>query len=261
MRLSPDQTRFFHLNGYLAIPTPLTNDTELAWMREVYDRMFAARAGRESGDQFDLAGSDEEGTAATLPQILNPAKYAPELVDGKYLATIDAIVKQLFGSEAKASIAHAIFKPAGVGASTPWHQDEAYWDPGFQYQNASIWMPLQEATVENGCLWFMPGSHEWPVVPHRPIGGNVKVHGLEMIDLNPVKDAIACPLPAGGITIHRNRTAHFAGPNTSSIPRRALILGVGLPNRPYPAERTFPWNDMKQTARAVRAQTVSRGSA
>ena len=257
MKLSAEQVLFFHLNGFLSIPTPLTDEVELAWMCDVYDRIFRERAGRESGDQFDLAGSDEEGKEAALPQILNPAKYAPELKDGKYLLVVDEIVKQLFGPEAQAGIAHAIFKPAGSGAATPWHQDEAYWDPALQYYNASIWMPLQEATIENGCLWFKAGSHEWPILEHRPIGGNAKVHGLEMVDLNVLNDPIACPLPAGGITIHRNRTAHFAGPNTSAIPRRALILGAGLSTYPYPSERRFPWNEIKHTARDDRAQAAS----
>ena len=256
MRLNPEQILFFHLNGFLAIPTPVTDEAELGWLREVYDAMFAARSGRETGDQFDLAGSDEEGKPASLPQILNPAKYAPELRDGKYLAQVDAIVKQLFGPEAEASIAHAIFKPAGVGAETPWHQDEAYWDPAWQYQNASIWMPLQEATIENGCLWFVPGSHEWPVLEHRPIGGDERVHGLEMVDTSFADQAVSCPLPAGGITIHRNRTAHYAGPNQSNVDRRALILGAGLPNKPYPGARHFRWNEIKQTARDERAKAV-----
>jgi len=257
MQLSVEQIRFFHLNGFLSIETPVTDDTELAWMREVYDRMFETRAGRDSGDQFDLAGADEDGKEASLPQILNPAKYAPELTQGKYLAVISQIAEQLFGPQAQAHLAHAIFKPASMGAPTPWHQDEAYWDPAWQYQNASIWMPLQEASLENGCLWFMPGSHEWEITEHRPIGGDVRVHGLEMVNLDLVKDAVACPLPAGGITIHRNRTAHYAGPNTSTIPRRALILGTGLGSKPYPGNRSFPWNEVKQTARDERAKSAS----
>lgn len=256
MQLTVEQIRFFHLNGYLSITTPVTDETELEWMREVYDRMFTERAGHDVGDQFDLAGVDEEGKEASLPQILNPAKYAPELTTGKYLDTIREISRQLFGPEVDVSIAHAIFKPAGHGAPTPWHQDEAYWDPAWQNQNASIWMPLQEASVENGCLWFVPRSHEWQIVEHRPIGGDVRVHGLEMVDLNLVKDAVACPLPAGGITIHRNRTAHYAGANTSNIPRRALILGTGLPSHPYPGTRSFPWNEIKQTARQERADAA-----
>ena len=73
MTLTTGQIRFFHLNGFLSITEPITDDTELAWMREVYDRIFSERAGRDSGDQFDLGGTDEDGKTEALPQILNPA--------------------------------------------------------------------------------------------------------------------------------------------------------------------------------------------
>ena len=251
--VTADQIAFFHENGFLALG-PVTDAAELAWMREVYDRIFDARAGRESGDQFDLGGADEDGVEARLPQILNPAKYAPELNDARLLPRVLHIVRQLIGPEANGGVAHAILKPAGVGAATPWHQDEAYWDPTRQYTSLSVWLPLQEATLENGCLWFMPGSHRWEVLPHRSIGGDPRIHGLELLDAEAhTVGAVACPLPPGGVTIHLNRTAHFAGPNATDGPRRALILGYSLPSRPHPTERRFPWNEIKQTPREQRA--------
>lgn len=256
MDLSINDVRSFHLNGFLAIPQPITTSDELNWVRESYDKIFAERKGWNSGDQFDLAGTDDNGVEA-LPQILNPVKYAPELANAKLVQTVESIVKQLLGSDATAGIAHAILKPAGVGAPTPWHQDEAYWDPELQYKSVSVWMPLQDTTIDRGCLWFVPGSHEWPIVTHQSIGGDTRVHGLEISDTNVCKGAIACPLPAGGITIHRNRTAHYAGANTTGEPRRALILMGGLLARPYPGKRSFPWNDVKQTARAERATASS----
>lgn len=256
MLLTPHQIRSFHLDGFLSITEPIADERELAWLREVYDRMFSARAGREEGNQFDLAGSDEEGKEAVLPQILDPAKYAPELNEGTYLSVASEIVRQLLGDEASIGIAHAIFKPAGVGAATPWHQDEAYWDPTLQYKTVSAWMPLQEATEENGCLWFVPGSHEWEVAPHQSIGGDVRVHGLEMIDPPSPSEAVCCALPPGGLTIHRNRTAHYAGPNVSGTPRRALIMMGGLDAVAYRGERFFPWNERKATARDARAKGV-----
>jgi hypothetical protein len=258
MTLTLDQVRFFHLNGFLSIPTPITNQAELAWMREVYDRIFEEKSGRDEGNQFDLGGTDEDGVVAALPQILNPTKYAPELNNGEYLKNATQIVRQLLGDSVSAGVGHAIFKPAGYGAPTPWHQDEAYWDPNFQNQNVSIWMPLQEATLENGCLYFVPGSHEWEIQPHQSINGDARIHGLEMVTPPDLSDAVACELPAGGITIHRNRTAHYAGPNTSSIPRRALILGAGLPSKPYMGTRRFPWNEIKTTARDQRAAQTAK---
>src|SRR5690606_3132410 len=148
----------FEEEGYLAIDA-LTTQEEIAWLREVYDRIFRERAGREEGNQFDLAGTDEDGKEAALPQILNPAKYAPELNQSQLLANATTVARQLLGEEAQVGFAHAIFKPARSGAPTPWHQDAAYWNPSLKYHSISIWVPLQEATPENGCMQFVPRSH------------------------------------------------------------------------------------------------------
>jgi len=256
--VTPEQVAFFHENGFLALD-PITTEDELSWMRASYDRIFAERAGREEGNQFDLGGADEEGMEARLPQILNPAKYAPELRDGVYLKHAEAICKQLLGPEATGGPGHAIFKPAGVGAETPWHQDEAYWDPSKEYTSVSVWMPLQEATIENGCLWFVPGSHRREIVEHRSIGGDPRVHGLEAPGVD-TSGAVACPLKPGGVTIHANRTLHYAGPNTSGVPRRALILGYSLPARERAEPRRFPWNEVKRTAREERRRAATAGA-
>src|SRR5688500_3327523 len=106
-------------------------------MRDVYDRLFQEKAGREFGDQFDLAGTDEEGREAALPQILNPARYAPELTEGLFRINALAVARQLLGPDAAYRGEHAIYKPARYGAETPWHQDEAYWNPNLDYNSIS----------------------------------------------------------------------------------------------------------------------------
>jgi ectoine hydroxylase-related dioxygenase (phytanoyl-CoA dioxygenase family) len=256
--LTPEQVAFYHENGFIALD-PITMPDEVAWLRAIYDDLFARRAGREDGNQFDLGGTDEEGKEAALPQILGPARYAPEMKQGLFRVNALAIARQLLGPETVATGDHAIFKPAGIGAPTPWHQDEAYWDPGKVYRSMSFWIPLQEATEENGCLWFVPGSHRLDVATHQSIGGDSRIHGLEMkegaID---VSQAVACPLLPGGATVHTNRTLHYAGPNRTGIPRRALILGFALPASPREETRRFPWNEIKHTAREERARTSQK---
>ena len=248
--LSNEQIDTYHENGFLVVEQ-ISTPCEIAWMREVYDRLFASRAGREVGDQFDLAGTDEEGNEATLPQILGPSNYAPELKSGLYRTNILSIAKQLLGDQAEWGGDHAIFKPALIGAETPWHQDEAYWDPEWQYNSFSAWMPLQEATIENGCMWFIPGSHRVPIQPHHSINHDPRIHGLEMDQVDTSK-AVACPLAAGGCTFHHNATMHYTGPNRSGIDRRAFIVGAGGPATKRIDSRDFYWNRMKQTAREAR---------
>jgi ectoine hydroxylase-related dioxygenase (phytanoyl-CoA dioxygenase family) len=251
--LTSDQIRFYHDNGYLALESITTAD-ELATLRSAYDRIFSQRAGRDVGDQFDLGGADEDGKDAVLPQILNPAKYAPEFNDGLFRANATAIAKQLLGPDVTPMGDHAIFKPARTAPETPWHQDEAYWGEQVDYNSFSLWMPLQEATLENGCMWFIPGSQRLDVVPHHTIGHDPRVHGLEVDNPPPMDQAVPCPIPAGGCTIHSNRTLHYAGPNRSDIPRRALIMGFGIKPVPHQGPpRNFHWNRQKQTARDARA--------
>lgn len=253
--LSEAQVAFFHENGYLAIEA-LVDANEIAWMRESYDRIFNERAGRDVGDQFDLAGTDEDGEQAKLPQILSPSKYAPELLQGQFRQRVLEIAHDLLGPEATLGGDHAILKPALIGAETPWHQDEAYWDPAFDYRAFSAWIPLQAVNTDNGCMWFLPGTHRMEVVPHHSIGHDPRVHGLEAEGID-TSEAVACPLPAGGATFHLSRTLHYTGPNGSDGPRRAYILGAGTPATPRTDGRAFPWNEIKQTAREARSRSNS----
>jgi ectoine hydroxylase-related dioxygenase (phytanoyl-CoA dioxygenase family) len=257
MILTQSQIDFFHREGYLVLPA-ITSAEEIAWMTEVYDRLFASRAGRDKGDQFDLGGSDEEGKVATLPQILSPNRYAPELNNTQYRTNAEAVARQLLGPAVEDRGSHMIYKPPLIGAETPWHQDEAYWGEEWEYNSMSFWMPLQPATLENGCMQFIPGSHRLEVLPHHSIGHDVRVHGLEVDEPVDISNAVACPIAAGGCTIHHNRTLHYAGPNRSAIPRRAYIMGFGLPNRKVEVPRDFYWNRMKQTARQARAESTAK---
>jgi ectoine hydroxylase-related dioxygenase (phytanoyl-CoA dioxygenase family) len=251
--LRSDQIEFYCREGYLVVDQ-ISTPEEIDRLRAIYDRLFETRAGRASGDQFDLGGTDEEGKQAVLPQILNPVKYAPELAEGQFRVNAMAIARQLLGPEAESTGEHAIFKPARIGAETPWHQDEAYWAEDYDFNAFSLWMPLQPATSENGCMQFVPRSHHQEVLPHHSIGHDPRVHGLEM-DQIPT-GAVECPLKAGGCTIHHNRIFHYAGPNRSDIPRRAYILTFGTPRLKRTNPRDFYWNKQKRTAREERAGKV-----
>jgi ectoine hydroxylase-related dioxygenase (phytanoyl-CoA dioxygenase family) len=253
IQLSQDQIDFFRREGYLTLPS-ITTEEELAKLRAIYDRLFSEQAGRAEGNQFDLAGTDEEDKQATLPQILNPSKYAPELNGFLFKANARSIAQQLLGGEVSAG-EHAILKPARYGAPTPWHQDEAYWNPELEYDSLSVWMPLQEATVESGCMQFVPRSHEGDIVPHHPINNDPRIHGLE-VDSFDGEQVVPCPVPAGGVTIHHCRTLHYAGPNHTDEPRRAYIQVFGLPTRKRETVRSFPWQDLWRTARLERQKTA-----
>ncbi|HEX5322917.1 MAG TPA: phytanoyl-CoA dioxygenase family protein, partial [Capsulimonadaceae bacterium] len=115
---------------------------------------------------------------------------------------------------------------------------------------------LQEATLENGCMQFIPGSQKMEVIPHQSIGGDTRIHGLETVDPVDESKAVACPLPPGGVTIHASRTLHYTGVNHSNIPRRAYILGFGGNNTKRTDGRRFPWNEAKHPPREDREKAA-----
>ena len=57
--------------------------------------------------------------------------------------------------------------PPGIGSGVPWHQDQALWSQ-WMPESVTCWVALSEVTPENGCLQFVPGSHERGIVPHVP---------------------------------------------------------------------------------------------
>ncbi len=258
-RLAPDrlltaeQIAFFHEHGYLSIESIMPAG-EIEQVRAIYDRLFNEDREKTEGDFYDINGAKEKGRREAIAQILQPSKYAPALLETQLVANIKAMMKQLLGDGAKMIGDHAINKPPHNAAPTPWHQDEAYWDPAKEYSGLSVWVPLQPATKENGCMYFVPGSHKLEIIPHRPIGDNPLTPGLEVepgaFDFS---GAVACELPPGGATFHCERTLHYTPANQSSDFRRAYIAVAAASEKPRATPRRFPWKERQQAAKARRA--------
>lgn len=138
---------------------------------------------------------------------------------------------------------------------TPWHQDEAYWDPTLSYESIGVWVALQPVSIESGCMQFIPGSQNSDVLSHHTQDNNPRVHGLEVDNSNDyMKNVISCPLSTGGATFHHCRTLHYTGPNKSNEPRRAYTLQFQLNVSKRDPPRPNSWNDTKITERERRAK-------
>lgn len=256
VRLTDDQIEQFHTEGYTWVPR-ITTDEELEWIRPIYDSLFETKRGAFKGGYFDLARPYDAEGLDLVPQVLAPEVRHPELRDTNIVRNARAIASQLLGlPEDDLKVwSHMILKPPHVGGPLPWHQDEAYWETEFAYRALGMWVPLDPATVESGCMHFLPGSHTGEVRAHRHINDDPAVHGLEVID--PPDDALATPVPidAGGATFHHCRTLHMTTPNVSDRPRRAWaneiqIEPIKLPEGERP---DYPWVREGHAAWAARS--------
>jgi ectoine hydroxylase-related dioxygenase (phytanoyl-CoA dioxygenase family) len=113
----------------------------------------------------------------------------------------------------------ALYKPAW-GNFTAWHLDNPYWP--FRSPDAiSVWIALEDISIERGCMWYLPGSH------HQVSYDNVGI-GEQFGDLFRVypelaqEEAVPCPVRAGDAIFHNGLCAHAAGCNISPRIRRAM---------------------------------------
>lgn len=256
--LSDEQVKYFWENGFVVVENVTTRE-EVAEMREVYDRLFASRRGWQSGDLFDFASPDDPNKALSLPQLLWPSRHEPYFQNTIIRTNTHAIARQLLGPKAENMNEHAILKPAFTGGPTPWHQDESFNNVGSGFRESiAMWMPLQDVTEANGCLWYIPKSNLGPLYPHRSPNNDPTIHGLVT---TPPDESLAVPvcMPAGAVLIHHSMTLHSAGANIGPEPRRAYVLGFGVKTERNLLAREYPWNLEKRTARESRyLQSLSK---
>ncbi len=253
MRTSFDteQIASFEKDGFCSFDTEL-QPRDVEQLRDILTRLHNENVGFKEGALFDAMGVDDGDAPKRFPQILHPRSFAPELLDSPFFRVASGIAEQLLGGAVRFKADISLLKPARIGDATPWHQDEAFQDPNFDYNEISFWMALQPTDETNSCMAYVPGSHKGPVLPHGFPGGDNRIHALDCAGQFDVETAVPCPLPAGGCVIHNQRTVHGAGPNLSDNDRMAYVLIFDLVPTPAQVPRSFPWRAQQRTARAQR---------
>lgn len=248
VEIGEEQVGRFHEQGFVAFER-ITTDEEVAWLGTVWEELFADRRA-----WFDVSQPFGAFDDPRLGQMLFPETRAPGLRETLYYRNARRIAARLLGEDEAGLQAwgHMVLKPARHGHATPWHQDESYWEPGFDYKAVGAWLPLEEVDCDNGCMCFLPGSHKGELLPHRHVGADPRVHLLEVAAPIDPSGAVEVPLRVGGATFHHRRTLHSTAGNRSPRPRRAWANEFQTPpeKRLAPAER--PWLDAEKRAWAER---------
>ena len=163
-RLDAQLVQRFREDGFLSFDTGL-GARDIAALRHILTTLHNKKVGFEEGALFDALGIDD-GSAPAFPQILHPRSFAPELLDNDFYSVAHGIAEQLLGKGVRFKADISLLKPARTGKATPWHQDEAFQDPAFDYAEVSFWLPLHPVDVTDSCMAYVPGSHKGPVLPH-----------------------------------------------------------------------------------------------
>jgi len=136
-----------------------------------------------------------------------------------------------------------IFKPPRIGGEVLPHQDSTYiyTEPE---SCVGFWFALEDATIENGCMHFIPGAHKQPLRKrnYRDADGDIV---NEIVDDTPFDTSLALPAeaPAGTLVIFDGRAPHLSGPNTSDKSRHAYTLHAIDRQCHYPASNWLQRSD------------------
>lgn len=129
------------------------------------------------------------------------------------------IVWRILGEEPVLAQNMALLKPPHGGGEKPWHQDMAYGPLAYDKPVVGVWIALDEAALDNGCMHVIPRSHMDGGMPHYA------VRDWQICDANiQIERDVAVPLPPGGALFFHGMIHHGTPPNDSNKRRRALQL-------------------------------------
>ena len=226
-RLSDEQLTFYEQNGYLSGVKILDEGQINALRAELEEIMDPGHPGHHLFYEFHSNESSDPDTI--LFHSLGHWRITPGLHDALWNPRFVVPACQLLGEKAVRFWHDQLFcKPARHGGVVAWHQDYSYWTRTTPLQHLTCWVGLDDATAENGCLQYIPGSHKWDLLEKIELAGSMD----SLRDLlndgqrRQYENRVAAEMPAGYGTFHHPKMVHGSYENRSDRPRRALVINV-----------------------------------
>jgi ectoine hydroxylase-related dioxygenase (phytanoyl-CoA dioxygenase family) len=237
--------KFYAENGYLVLDRALSGG-EVDELAEETTRICRNRDGKIDGiAPADPARSDEE----VLREILCihfPHKLSAVMARALAQPAVVQALTTVIGPDVKCMQSMLFVKAAGKPGQA-WHQDEDY-IPTRDRSLVGVWIALDDATVENGCLWIIPGSNRPGVLWEQEWHGDTRFDcALESRDF-PYRDEDAVPVEVkrGSVVFFNGYTLHRSLPNRARAGfRRALV------NHYMSASSLLPWKYREGSAMAT----------
>ena len=156
--------------------------------------------------------------AEVISPALNRLVRSPEVLD---------VVEALIGPDISLFHCKLLMKAAREGTVTPWHQDYAYWvSADNRPLMLNCMLQIDDSSVENGCIQFVPGSHRKGLMEHEAEG---KVFGRFLPGhFQPREDAVPVPLRAGSAVFFGPLVIHGSDANRSAQDRRAVTMAYNV---------------------------------
>lgn len=235
----PADGEFYQENGYLIVEDALSAEEVAALRQEALDICRGER-GDIFGATFAPPDTSDDEVLRRFLCIHFPHKLSDVMLQTIAHPSMVDVLTTIIGPDVKCMQSMLFIKASGKPGQA-WHQDEDF-IPTRDRSLVGGWIALDDATIENGCLWVIPGSHKhgilWPmeVQQNRDFDCGAESGGFPYSD----EDAVPVEVKAGTIVYFNGYLLHRSLPNRSNGYRRALV------NHYMSASSLLPWYTPKE---------------
>lgn len=221
--IGPEQIAFYRENGYLMVRKAFSPN-EVADAIDGLVRLIMGEDPTFKGIWFEAKAAEILPTLAleqrqdAVRKLAYFVSHEPRLRALSHHPRLLTTIHTLLGGKTPMMFQDmALIKPPRLGREKPWHQDHAYFDYPLGTPIVGVWIALDEATIDNGCMQILPGRHrEGPILHfHRR---DWQICDREILGTR----SVAAPLPPGGLLLFDGLLPHGTPHNSSPHRRRAL---------------------------------------
>ncbi len=225
--LSETQLADFERDGFVG-GVPLLSSEQIAVLR---DELAEVTAPNHEGQElwYEYHSNESTDPGSVLFHALGAWRLRPALHDILWNTAMLLPASQLLGGNVRFWHDQLFCKPAGDGGVVAWHQDYSYWTRTKPMAHLTCWIGLDDSTLENGCLHYVPKSHKWPLLPTTNLAGGMEAI-KEVLNEEQLEQFQPVPseMPAGHASFHHPLTLHGSYENRSKRPRRAIVINLFL---------------------------------
>lgn len=219
MALTRDQIDHFTQQGYLVVEDVFATSEMITYKRACDELSAQAKGLTASTDRFKLQVFGEK--TLMVQQVGDPHEMSGTWLDLMKDPRLLDRVEQLLGSNIQLYYSQLMMKASRQGFAAPWHQDFAFF-PHDGTRSLACTVAIDDATLENGCLRVIPGSHKLGLLNHYKDGVFTGV--VQDFTAFDADTEIPLPAKAGSLLFWHSLTLHSSHPNQSEEPRRALVV-------------------------------------
>ncbi len=225
-RLSDDQIAFFNENGYLP-NIPILDNTQVEQLRtELATFLEPNHDGSELWYEYHTNESNDPNTV--LFHSLGAWRIAPGFHDILWHPAFVVAASQLLGGSVRMWHDQLFCKPAKHGGVVAWHQDYSYWTRTSPMAHLTCWIGLDDSNADNGSVHYVPGSHQWDLLPITGLAGNMEAIHDVLTDeqWQQFQNPVATDMKAGEAVFHHPLMVHGSFENRTDRPRRATVINA-----------------------------------